>query len=184
MILRIQQLTDLIQRFQKTSSPATANLVEKCIAKIRLEMNESNTEEGDQEVFESIVEQFEEMRNDVNSETDILNPSKKFLQCMLTFRGLLFDIKTRLEYDNPSVAIQDGLDLNEYVKTIIEKLDIELTQVAALSSNGDINYIQQQLAHLYTSFSTNRLAESFQFGKDILSYFEEIYKNSYQVQYE
>ena len=65
-----------------------------------------------------------------------------------------------------------------------KKLDIELTQVAALSSNGDINYIQQQLAHLYTTFSTNRLAESFQFGKDILSYFEEIYKNSYQEPYE
>ena len=184
MILRIQQLTGLIQRFQKTGSPSTANLVERCIKQIRIEMDEDNVEEADREVFEEIVEQFNELRSDSEAETQIFQPAKKFLNCMLTFRGLLFDLKTRLEYDNPSVAIQDGIDLNEYVKSIIEKLDTELTQVAALSSNGDINFIQQQLAHLYTTFTSNRLAESFILGKDILTYFEEVYQSTYNLTHE
>ena len=58
MILRIQQLTELIQNFQKNETPAACNLVERCISRAREEIKEQKIEAKDIEVFETIVEHF------------------------------------------------------------------------------------------------------------------------------
>jgi len=96
-------------------------------------------------------------------------------RAFLRYRGLVFDLKTRFDYGSPQVALQDGLDLSEYVKEVIEEITDDLKQ-NLLQGKLDIKASQvlDSISSLYFEFTRERLAELYPRFVETLRVFQEL----------
>lgn len=93
-------------------------------------------------------------------------------RAFLKYRGLVFDLKTRMDYTSAQVAIQDGLDLSEYVKEIIEEITTELND-SLVPESEVLSQVRDEISSYYFSFQRDRLQELFPQFSQTLRIFQE-----------
>lgn len=79
-------------------------------------------------------------------------------RAFLKYRGLVFDLKTRFDYSSAEVAIQDGLDLGEYFKEVIEEITNDLNDSLVIESEK-LSFVRDEISSYYFTFSRERIQE-------------------------
>lgn len=131
------------------------------------------------EVLEEVMARFQKAEALLDQEED-RNPLQKMREqalerVFLKFRGLVFDLKTRLDYSSAEVAIQDGLDLSEYVREVIEEINNDLNESYDFE-NPALSEFQQGLSQFYGSFQRDRLKELYPESVELLKLLREAVK--------
>lgn len=147
-------LFEWISRYEKRQDPGLSQKIEELAQK----MNSTELSSEDDEVLKGVLKRFEKARKSDGREPLLELRQRNLERAFLRFQGLVFDLKTRFDYMSPEVAIQDGLDLSEYVKEVIEEIHQDLKESHSWD-NPDLQEFQQGLSQLYSSFSRERLKE-------------------------
>lgn len=154
LILRMNLLSEFIESDLRRGE---SHLKEKIESLFR-ELESYDLKEDEKGTLEELRRNYQNRRNKkVESPLDEVRRSA-LKRAFLKFRGLVFDLKTRFDYTSAEVAIQDGLDLSEYVKEVIEEINNDLNDSLAVE-NEKLSFVRDEISSYYFNFSRERMQE-------------------------
>jgi|GEM_PF-4745379 len=181
LVLLMNLLSEFIYRFKNSNEIFLKDKIVNLINQFELHRDDLNEE--DFRTFEVVKNDFEEsvrQREQILTGDSILNHSRndRLIKSFKKFRGLVFDIKTRFEYSGPQVAIQDGLDITEYFKEVIEEVNNDLKESHLFSLPKETREhgekVLDNLSVLYSSFKRERMKELYPLMIETLKSYAEL----------
>ncbi len=153
--LQMNLLFEWISRFERTPDPKLDQRIEALVS----EMKKRDLNKEERDILTKVTQRFEEARQTHNQKDPLESLREGTLERVyLKYQGLVFDLKTRFDYISPDVAIQDGLDLSEYVREVIEEIYQDLKESHTWENKG-LREFEMGLSELYSHFSRERLRE-------------------------
>jgi predicted nuclease with TOPRIM domain len=154
LILRMNLLSEFIEKDLKKGED---HLKEKISALFK-ELGSCELTGEEEKTLEDLKESYQNrLKRKLESPLDEVR-RKALKRAFLKYRGLVFDLKTRFDYSSAEVAIQDGLDLSEYVKEVIEEITNELNDSLVVESEK-LSFVRDEISSYYFKFSRERLQE-------------------------
>ncbi len=174
LILRMNLLSEFIEKDLKTGQD---HLKEK-ISSLFEELKSCDLSDEEEQTLSDLKANYEKrLAKKMNAPLDEVR-RKALKRAFLKYRGLVFDLKTRFDYSSAEVAIQDGLDLSEYVKEVIEEITNELNDSLVVESEK-LSFVRDEIGSYYFTFSRERLQElypqisqTFRTFREVLDEFE------------
>lgn len=154
LILRMNLLKEFIESDLKKGQPHLKVKIDTLFK----ELSENELSEADKQTLEDLEKDYRE-RSKKLKESPLNEVRRQSLKrAFLKYRGLVFDLKTRFDYTSAEVAIQDGLDLGEYVKEVIEEITNELNE-AWVFEDEKLSQVRDEIGSYYFQFTRDRLQE-------------------------
>ena len=154
LILRMNLLSEFIEKDLGSSG---SSLQEK-INHLFEELENAELNEAERNTLSDLKENYQ-TRKSKKKESPLEEYRSNLLKrAFLKYRGLVFDLKTRFDYTSAEVAIQDGLDVSEYFREVIEEINNDLNECLLVESEK-LNSVRDQISHYYARFSRRNMAE-------------------------
>lgn len=180
-ILLMNLLSEFIERFNNNREYSLQGKIEELIKEF--EVNSNSLSEEDLCTLGAVKNSYEESlkkKAETYREDNVLRVSQRdrLIKSFKKYRGLVFDIKTRFDYSGPHVAIQDGLDITEYLKEVIEEVNNDLKESHLFSLSKERREhgekVLSNLSIIYTTFNRERMREVFPLMVETLKSYDEL----------
>lgn len=175
--LKMQLLTEFIDRYKVKNNDQLLSRISTLFH--QLFEHEDCMPAEDVQVLLEIKKEFDIYEKEKSSFDPIRHVQAGHLErAYKKYRGLVFDIKTRFDYQSPQVAIQDGLDIVEYAREVIEEINIDLKESHSFNlpreKRNKLLRVYDELAIVYCELSRVTLLKDYQRMVRILQDFSEV----------
>lgn len=169
IILRVNLLNEFIE---KDLQRPQGHLQEK-IAHLFDELEQSPLSDKDHQTLSDLKSSYQK-RKEEQKEYPLSQLRANILKAaFLKYRGLVFDLKTRFDYTSAEVAIQDGLDVSEYFREVIEEINNDLNECLVVE-DVKLSRVRDNISQYYVGFSRQKMAEIYPEMAKTLKEFREV----------